>query len=215
MHPFPNRVGRHFSCESRLAIAWLLLSALLFLSTAAPTYALQGQLNINTATAKELQQLPFIGETKAQAIINLRRKGRLQSLSELQKSPAIGPSTYQAILPYLKLSGASTWQNTSQTEGGQTPDLTSGNSTLQARSLIVTQPGEIQFLADTEYYQTVIHLIRTARKRIDIAMFIFKTSKAKSNRPRHIMQELTAARKRGVRIQVLLEKSGYDEELNK
>lgn len=211
----PNRAGHNRSCDLLLSVAWLLLPALLFASTASQALALQGQLNINTATAKELQQLPFIGTTKAQAIITLRRKAPLQALSDLQKSPAIGPSTYQAIIPYLKLSGASTLQDTPRADAEQAPGPTAGNSNLVSRSLIVTRPGEIQLLTDKTYYQTITHLIRTARSRIDIAMFIFKTSKAKSNRPRHILQELAAARKRGVRIEVILEKSGYDEELNK
>lgn len=216
MQPFPNRTGNNRPCDFIiLSAAWLLLPVLFFLSSPLPAFALQGQLNVNTATAKELQQLPFIGKTKARAIINLRRQGRLQTLSELQKSSAIGPSTFQAILPYLKLSGASTLDDTAQPPTGQISVPAGGDSTLQAQSLIVTRPGEIQLLADKTYYQTITHLIRTARKRIDIAMFIFKTSRAKSNRPRHIMEELAAARKRGVRIQVLLEKSGYDEDLNK
>ena len=85
-----------------------LLLAILFLSISTPSLALQGQLNINTATAKELQELPFIGKTKAQAIVKLRQQGQLRDLSELKDSSAIGTSTYQAILPYLKLSGPHT-----------------------------------------------------------------------------------------------------------
>lgn len=60
------------------------------------------------------------------------------------KSPAIGPSTYQAIIPYLKLSGASTLQDTPRADAEQAPGPTAGNSNLVSRSLIVTRPGEIQ-----------------------------------------------------------------------
>ena len=69
-----------------------LLLALLFLATASPALALQGQLNINTATLEELQELPFIGKTKAEAIVKLRRDGQFVDLSKLQDSSIIGPS---------------------------------------------------------------------------------------------------------------------------
>jgi len=183
-----------------------LLLAILFLSISTPSLALQGQLNINTATAKELQELPFIGKTKAQAIVKLRQQGQLRDLSELKDSSAIGTSTYQAILPYLKLSGPHTLNGL--------PSAPTINN-INTRATIITQPGEIQLLTDKKYYETITPLIRTAQKQINIAMFVFKTSKAKGNRPHHIIEELAAARKRGVQIEVILEKSGYDKELNK
>lgn len=213
MSSIPNRANNQPSGFPYLAARLLL--ALLFLSTALPAFALQGQLNINTATAKELQQLPFIGKTKARAIINWRRKGPLQNLSELQQSAAVGPSTYQAILPYLKLSGPHTLHNDSKRADGQQIATTTGKMPLQVRPLILTHPGEVQLLADKKYYETISQLIRTAKKRIDIVMFVFKTTSAKKNRPRLILQELTNARHRGVRVQVILEKSGYDQNLNK
>ncbi|MFC1513072.1 phospholipase D-like domain-containing protein [Thermodesulfobacteriota bacterium] len=214
MPPFMITAANNRPCRFIHSAARLLLPVLFFLCTVLPALALQGQLNVNTATVKELQQLPFIGETKARAIIKLRKKGQLQDLAELQQSTAIGPSTYQAILPYLKLSGLHTLRQDSLTENGQPTVTAPADSTLQARSLILTQPGEIQLLADKKYYETITHLIRTAKKRIDITMFVFKASQAKKNRPRHILQELATARKRGVRIQVILEKSGYDDNLN-
>lgn len=177
----------------------------LFLTT--PALALQGKLNINTATAKELQQLPFIGETKAQEIIKLRQQDQIHDLSEVQNSSAIGPSTYQAILPYIKLSGPHTLSGL--------PTTLTDNDSIQAKSLIITRPGEIKFLTDGEYYGTLIHLIRTARKQINITMYLFKTTQAKTNLPRKIIDELSAALKRNVKIQIVLEKSGHDKGLNK
>ena len=178
--------------------AWRLLLAVVFLSAATSAFALQGQLNINTATLEELQALPFIGKTKAAAIIEMRRQGNFHGLSKLQDSPAIGPSTYQAILPYIKLSGPHTLTGSSSPSGKIT--------STGAEKLIITKPGEVQLLTDGQYYETLTHLIRTAQQQIDITTFIFKTNQGKNNRPWHIIEELAIAHKRGIKTQVILEK---------
>ncbi|MDH4321807.1 MAG: phospholipase D-like domain-containing protein [Desulfobulbaceae bacterium] len=216
MASLPKKAGNYRFRGCTHPAARLLLAFILLAVAATPAFALQGQLNVNTATAKELQQLPFIGEAKARAILQLRQQGRLRDLADLQKSKIIGPSTYQAILPYLKLTGPHTLNdNAEPSPNGQPQSASQDNASFRARSLILTRPGEVQLLADDQYYPTITHLIRTARQRIDIAMFLFKTTEAKKNRPMLILQELTAARKRGVRVQVILEKSDYDEALNK
>ena len=202
-----TRAGNNLS-GNLLQYGARLLLALLFLATASPALALQGQLNINTATLEELQKLPFIGKTKAEAIVKLRQDGQFVDLSKLQDSSIIGPSTYQAILPYLKLSGAHTLND------HPTLPINNGIAT-QAGPTIITRPGEVKLLTDSKYYETINQLILTAQKQINITMFIFKTGQAKGNRPRYIIEELAAARKRGVKVQVILEKSGYDKELNK
>lgn len=75
-----------------------------------------------------------------------------------------------------------------------------------------THPGTIQLLADSAYYTTLTALIQGAGQSIDLAMFLFKA--AGNNRPAMIAEELIKARKRGVRVRVILENSGYDEKLN-
>jgi len=211
MDHLPDRIG-HGRGGRRPATA-LLLALLFFWTTALPALALQGQLNVNTATTSELEQLPFIGAAKARAIIELRRHGQFHDLTELKKSPAIGPSTFQAIQPYLKLSGPHTLTGDTAAQSNATPSRQ--QTRTRVSPLILTRPGEIQLLPDGLYYDTLGQLIDSAKNRIDIAMFLFKTSTAQTNRARRIMQRLIAARKRGVRIQVVLEQSGYDEELNK
>ncbi|MDH5298290.1 MAG: phospholipase D-like domain-containing protein [Desulfobulbaceae bacterium] len=209
MHHPPPRAGdrkRHRQHSG----AWLLLALLLFISPL-PAHALRGQMNVNTATAEELQRLPFIGAAKAGAIIALRRHGPLRDLSELQKSPVIGPSTFEAIRPYLKLTGPHTLTDDTATS----PPTAPADSNLTVTPLIVTRPGEVRLLTDDQYYPALCHLIRTARQRIDLAMFLFKITGSPANRPRLVMEELAAARKRGVQVQVLLEQSGYDEDLNR
>jgi competence ComEA-like helix-hairpin-helix protein len=60
--------------------------------------------NINTATVAELQTLPGIGPTKAQAIINYRTaNGNFSSIDALLNVPGIGPVTLNLIRPYIKI----------------------------------------------------------------------------------------------------------------
>ncbi len=57
-----------------------------------------GVVNINTATQGELETLPGIGPTKAQAIIEYRReKGPFQTPDELQEVTGIGPKTWEGL----------------------------------------------------------------------------------------------------------------------
>lgn len=67
-------------------------------STATILPALVFPLNINTATLEQLQQLPNIGPTLAQAIINYRDShGPFTSLEQLRSVSGIGPKTYEGI----------------------------------------------------------------------------------------------------------------------
>jgi len=57
-----------------------------------------GRININTATAEELDTLPGIGPTTAQNIINYRlENGPFQFIQDIQNVPGIGPVTYDGI----------------------------------------------------------------------------------------------------------------------
>lgn len=71
-----------------------------------PTVPVVFPLNINTATAAELEQLPGIGPVLAQNILAYRQViGAFERLSQLQNIPDIGPQTYEAILPFITLGG--------------------------------------------------------------------------------------------------------------
>ena len=56
------------------------------------------QLNLNRATAKELQALPGIGPARAQAIVRWRdENGPFRNFQDLSKVPGIGPATVSRL----------------------------------------------------------------------------------------------------------------------
>ncbi len=91
-----------FSC---LAIVLSLLFSFSWLSVAnaakaqaANAQAITAMVNVNTASAKELQTLPGIGRVTAQRIIDYRAaKGPFPSLEGLLKVKGLGQSTLNKI----------------------------------------------------------------------------------------------------------------------
>jgi competence protein ComEA len=66
------------------------------------------QVNINSATRDQLDGLKGIGPTKAQAIIDYRRKnGPFKSVDDLENVPGIGPETLKDLRGDVVLSGTS------------------------------------------------------------------------------------------------------------
>ncbi|MDP1710495.1 MAG: ComEA family DNA-binding protein [candidate division WWE3 bacterium] len=64
-----------------------------------------GPLNINTASAIELEALPGIGATKAAAIVSYREKnGPFRSIAEIQNVSGIGPKTFEQLKDLITVS---------------------------------------------------------------------------------------------------------------
>jgi competence ComEA-like helix-hairpin-helix protein len=71
--------------------------------------ALAGVVNVNTASAEELQLLPGVGEARARAIVETRKaRGGFKSVDELVEVKGIGASLLEQIRPYLVLNGKTT-----------------------------------------------------------------------------------------------------------
>jgi len=82
----------------RLLAAALLLPALLLAAKELPTQPV----NINTASAAELQKLPGIGPTTARSIIRYReRNGPFRRVEELLIIRGISRSRLKALRPYV------------------------------------------------------------------------------------------------------------------
>jgi competence ComEA-like helix-hairpin-helix protein len=90
-------------------------------------YGGHGQLNINTATAEELQLLPRIGESIAQNIVEFRKaNGPFTTLDDLTKVKGIGESRLDQIRNFLKLEGISDYKPTESTlKKGHSPQKSS------------------------------------------------------------------------------------------
>ncbi|MFH0902066.1 MAG: helix-hairpin-helix domain-containing protein [Pseudomonadota bacterium] len=64
-----------------------------------------GAMDINVASARDLEALPGIGPTLAHEIVVLRqsRGGRFESVDELLEVWGIGTKTLRKLLPYLRI----------------------------------------------------------------------------------------------------------------
>ena len=63
-----------------------------------------GTLDLNHATAAQLEQLPDVGPVTAAAIVAWREQhGRFSRVEELQEVDGIGPKTYARIAPLVRV----------------------------------------------------------------------------------------------------------------
>lgn len=91
---------------------WLLVISLLgLLAFAVPAMAKKAPpahpIDINTATAKQLEQLPGIGPTTAKAIVEFRTKaGRFERVTDLLAIRGISELKLQKMRPYITIGPA-------------------------------------------------------------------------------------------------------------
>jgi competence protein ComEA len=84
--------------------ASLLLAALL--AYAGMAFAV---VNINSASQKQLEELPGVGPAKAKAIMDYRKKnGPFKSVEDIKKVDGIGEATYEQIKGDLVTKGTTT-----------------------------------------------------------------------------------------------------------
>jgi phosphatidylserine/phosphatidylglycerophosphate/cardiolipin synthase-like enzyme len=189
----------------RLSSLAALLLAFSLLPPAVP--ALAGRLDMNTARA-ERQQISLADEMAARVGIDHQgAQEELRKLGEPSESEALTDSAIEAVDPYLLLSGLASL-NPKKRQGESEAPL------AVPTSIFTTAPEEIILLRDAAYHEALLHLLREARHRVDLSMFIFKITGSPQNRPAHIMRELIAAKTRGVEVNVLLERSERYEDLS-
>lgn len=69
-----------------------------------------GKVNINTASESQLTALPGIGPAKAKRIVAARRARKFRRPQGLVRVKGIGPKTVKKLLPYLSVSGPTTFR---------------------------------------------------------------------------------------------------------
>ena len=69
---------------------------------------LEGQININTASATQLAMLPGVGPTIAERIISYRTKRPFKEAKHLLRVKGVGSKTYGKVKSYLSVEGETT-----------------------------------------------------------------------------------------------------------
>lgn len=70
---------------------------------------LTGKVNVNTASVEELQLLPGIGETRAQAIVvERKRRGGFKRVEDLLEVKGIGEASLERLRPHVVVQGKTT-----------------------------------------------------------------------------------------------------------
>lgn len=105
-----------YTKESRVSVrrrrgAWRVAVAALLLSTlvggAVTAAEEQGRVDINTATAAELESLPGVGPAKAQAIVAHREVAPFKNTDELVEVKGIGEKLYAQLKDRVTVAGGS------------------------------------------------------------------------------------------------------------
>jgi competence protein ComEA len=77
-------------------------------SAAAEGKQIEGVVNINQATAAELQLLAGVGPSKAEKILEYRQKHPFRTVEELGRVKGIGPKTVRKLRAHLTVTGPTT-----------------------------------------------------------------------------------------------------------
>lgn len=86
---------RHIHQSNRSHFTISVLALMLIVSFAGLGFAGDGQVDLNTSTAKELQQLPGIGKGLSKRIVEYRTaNGPFKTVEELMKVKGIGKKTF-------------------------------------------------------------------------------------------------------------------------
>ncbi|HSM14266.1 MAG TPA: helix-hairpin-helix domain-containing protein [Thermoanaerobaculia bacterium] len=91
------------------ALAAALALALVALPALAADAAPKGVVNVNSASAAELERLPGVGPSLAARIVEHREQhGAFKAKEDLMLVRGIGEKSYERLAPYVAISGATT-----------------------------------------------------------------------------------------------------------
>lgn len=68
----------------------------------------EGMVNIQTATSEQLQLLPGVGPSKAQAIVESRERRAFRRVEDIMRARGIGRGTFRRLRPMLTVDGPTT-----------------------------------------------------------------------------------------------------------
>ncbi len=106
-------IARKSRALARMASLLLLVTLAVSPALAVERSVLEGVVNINTATAEQLQLLPGVGEVRARAILSERKgRGGFKSIEDLRAVKGVGDSLIERMRPYITLKGKTTAQRT-------------------------------------------------------------------------------------------------------
>lgn len=103
-----NKLGKWASYVAVAVMALGAGSALAAKSKSKTKKELSGVVNVNTATAAQLDLLPGIGAKAAKRIIELRAVKPFAKLEELRKVKGLGPKKLEKMKPFVAFSGSTT-----------------------------------------------------------------------------------------------------------
>lgn len=99
-----NRIKRQYTTRLTSFFVTFLFAALFLFSANNMSFADDGVINLNTATAKQLTQLSGIGKKKAEAIIKYRdENGPFKSVEAIMKVKGIGKKIFEKIKDQLTI----------------------------------------------------------------------------------------------------------------
>lgn len=104
-----------------LALPALALFLGSFTPASAEAKAVEGVVNINTATPQELTMLPGIGKAKAEQIVQLRQSKPFASVDDLKNIPGLGAKRIEAMRPHVVTEGATTAKRVSAKKDAAAP----------------------------------------------------------------------------------------------
>ena len=96
-----------------------------------------GVINLNTATAQQLDQLPGVGEKAARRILEYRQKTPFTRVEELVKVKGFGKKKFEKLKPHLAVAGPTTLKVTKGLPGTMAaplPELPTVSPPAQGRT---------------------------------------------------------------------------------